>query len=1061
MRTSLLTLLVLALLAPGTADAQSPTGVIAGVVTDSSGAVIASAKVVVTNIDTGFARTVPTTPSGDYFAPALPAGVYEVRWVSAGFRTEKRRVTVEAGSTSTIRMVMQIGAEETMTVSGAEVPQMRYDTSAIVGVITRAQIDDLPLNGRSVLDLSILQPGAQQPTRQSNNRTLVPLLGAPAGQGGGRTRVTVDGGSVMQIGNGGSALGFSQEVVQEFQISIVNFDPSTGVTASGSVNIVTRSGSNQLHGSGFFFFRDHNLSAYPGSGSDRAFNPDPFFQRRQFGVTAGGPIQRGTAFFFGTWERNEQRGVVSTKLGTDEFAPLSGIFPTRTYVNQFSGRADVQLKDQHLAFFRYSQEDISSYGPTGLTAAGAQALPSAWRRQPGRASQSIFGLTSVVRTNMVNDLRFSYFPVNSAEESPTEADCAGCLGIGAPQITVMPDLFIGSSVTSSVVGRRYHVNDSATWQKDSHRIRFGGDLEVSKGGRTDLAAEPVTMTLFSPDRVREFNELPSTQPSRRIPLPASFLTLDDILRLPVQSFSVGIGEAQVPQNGFRPERVAPLIHLFVQDTWRVRPRLSVNYGLGWVYDAAFNYDLAKPPYLARVLGEDNLGPTRRNWKNFSPSAGFAWSIREDGKTIVRGGAGIYYDFAIPGATADPERVSLGPRGVGRSIYPNTAITNPLTDIPGVPAGTLLTLGGNPTLFTGAALLNRALPAIRAELTALRRGDPNSDFSVTNIEVDKTGSIVATDLPPISATHAGLGVQRQIAAGMVVSADFVVRQFSHLGMTPDLNHYLKDGGRGRVLPRCDSEQRKDPKELCSLGAIRVFSAMGRAKYQGLLVRVDKRFSRGWQFHGSYAYSTNVGTNAVNGPNVLPGFNNDDPLASYGPLDRDVRHILNLSGLVHLPRQFQVGAFVTYNSRPPFTAYLGGLDLDGDGTSNDLLPGTKVNQFNRGLGKDDLSRLVKEFNANYSSHMDKQGRFITPVTLPADFELGDRLVATDLRVSWMTSLHGRWRLTLIGEVFNVFNAANLSIPNGDLKSESFGKAGLVTPVFGSGGPRSVQLAFRLSY
>lgn len=168
---------------------------------------------------------------------------------------------------------------------------MRYDAHEVSGVVTRHQIEGLPLNGRSYLELEKLEPGAQQPTPTSNNRTLVPLLGAPAGQSGRATRVTVDGGSIMEIGNGGAAMGFSQEVVQEFQVSTGNFDLSTGTTASGAVNIVMRSGGNELHGSALYFFRDHKLSAYPGLTRD-AFKSNPFFQRQQYGFASGGLIRK-------------------------------------------------------------------------------------------------------------------------------------------------------------------------------------------------------------------------------------------------------------------------------------------------------------------------------------------------------------------------------------------------------------------------------------------------------------------------------------------------------------------------------------------------------------------------------------------------------------------------------------------------------------------------------------------------------------------------------------------------------------------------------------------------
>src|SRR5262249_31898008 len=168
--------------------------------------------------------------------------------------------------------------------------QMHYDSYAVGGVVTHAQIENLPLNGRSFLELAKLEPGVQPPSRTVSNRTLVPVLGAPGVNVGG-TRFTVDGGSITSVGVGGSQLGLSQEMVQEFQISTVNFDLSTGVAAAGGVNVVTRSGGADLHGAAFYFFRDHKLAAYPALDRDPA-NPDPFFQRRQFGFALGGPIRR-------------------------------------------------------------------------------------------------------------------------------------------------------------------------------------------------------------------------------------------------------------------------------------------------------------------------------------------------------------------------------------------------------------------------------------------------------------------------------------------------------------------------------------------------------------------------------------------------------------------------------------------------------------------------------------------------------------------------------------------------------------------------------------------------
>ena len=1032
------------------AFAQTSTGSLAGRVVDPSGAAIPGAHIVITNQQTGFKRELITGADGDYATTALFAANYDVSAEGEGFQRLVRSATIQAGTTTNLDFSLGIrSANESVSVDSAS-PQLQYETHQVSGVITEQQVDALPLNGRSFLELAKLEPGAQAPIRASGNRLLVPILGAPSGQSGRATRVTVDGGSIMEVGSGGAAMGFSQEVVQEFQVSSVNLDLSSGVTGSGTINIVTRSGSNDLHGSAFFFFRDHTLAANPDFKRD-AFNPDPFFQRRQFGFAVGGPLRKNRLFWFGTLEKNEQRGVISTEMVTPEFAPLARNTLNPTYATQYSMRLDWHVSDRHSIFLRHSHDGSFSYGPVTFTAAGpgAQEYPSAWTRQLSWVDQSLLGITSQLDSNIVNELRFSYFFVSSGAQPPLPQDCPGCLGMGAPSITVAPDLFIGigKSQLDYVLARRFHLNDVGSWQSGRHELRFGGDWEVARGGTIDPSNDPVSMTLFSPKAVRDFN----ARASQSIPLPSSFLTLQDILQLPLQSFTVGIGDPHVPQANFGGTRVAPLIHVFAHDTWRLHPRLVLNYGLGWNFDGSLNYDLHKPAYLLPLVGTGGLSPTRQNWDNFSPSLGFAWSPSENGNTVIRGGVGIYYDFRV--SNADAERVSLGPRGVGRSNYDGSGISNPLDNV-GVPKGALLNFA-NPSLFTGANLL-QALPTIRV-LLLQQRGDPdNRDFSVTNIEADKQGSFVASDLPAGSSLQASFGIQRQLMRDFVLSADFVTRRFRHIGTGTsgiDYNRFLPNGG---VLPLCTAAQRSDPKALCSLGPVYGFTAIGKARYEGLLLRAEKRLSRRWQFLGSYAWASNVGNSFGN------GFDNTSWLSNYGPLDRDIRHILNLSGVLQLPKSFQLGWTSTYNSAPPFSAFLGGIDLNGDGTTGDLLPGTTVNQFNRSLGKSDLAQLVATFNAKYAGTRDARGRLIPAIVLPTNFQLGDSFLTHDLRVSRDCHITERFHLILIGEAFNIFNIANLSGRSGDLLSPGFGQAThRVDQVFGSGGPRSFQLAVRMAF
>jgi hypothetical protein len=1029
--------------------AQTPSGSLFGVVTDPNKSVIATAQITVTNQNTGVSRSCQTSDAGEFSISGLPAGRYLIVAEASGFGRLSRAAVVEAGTTTTLDLTLQVGpAGEAIEVSAA-IPTTHRDSHEISNVVTRDQIENLPLNGRSVFELAKLEPGAQQPTPASNNRLFIPLLGSPVGQNGRATRVTIDGGSIMQVGNGGSAMGFSQEIIQEFQVSSATYDLSTGVTGSGAINVVTRSGGNQLHGAGFFFFRDHSIAAFPGLARSTS-KRNPFFQRKQWGLQLGGPIRRNRTFLFGSFERSEQDGVFSTEILTSDFSKFSVVTPTPRNVNQSSLRFDTQLSARHTLFLRQSHEGVSTFSTSTVNGV-ARAYPSAWTQQPSWADQSIMGLMSQLSANLVNDIRFSYFFISSKETPAEVADCTGCVGIGAPSISVGPDLFIGNSNRAVLLGRRFHLNDVAAWQHGKHRIRFGGDFEVMRGGRTDTNNNPVSIVLYSPEQVRVFNDSPSTLPQMRIPLPAAFSTLDDIFQLPVLGFNIGVGDPVVPQKGFGHTRVQPLVHLFVQDTWRLHPRLVLNYGLAWTLDFPLNYDLRKPRYLEPFFGAEHLGRRDKNWNNLSPSLGIAFS--PDRKTVIRGGVGVYYDFQTSFGFPDSERLALSPRGVGRGNYRSTSIRN-LVDLPGLPIGTPLgVLAQRPTFFTGAVLM-QLLGQIRAGLEQ-QRGDPNNrDFSVTNIETDKTGALLDQDFPSGRAVHVSAGLQRELGRDMNISADFVHRRFSHLPATIDRNHFFS--AAGPVLPLCTATQRGDPAALCSLGPIDVFSAIGDARYHGFLLRAERRFSKSLQFLGSYAYSSNTGHVFTN------GLNNNAPLANRGPLDRDVSHILNIAATAQLPKKIQLGTVVTFYSKPAFSAFLGGLDLDGDGRTGDLLPGSTVNAFNRRLGKQDLRRLVATFNNNLAGTHDALGRPIPHINLPCDFEFGDSLFTHDLRLARSFTLSEHARLTLIGEVFNTFNVSNLSGYSGDLLAAGFGQpTSRITQVFGSGGPRSLQLGARIEF
>jgi hypothetical protein len=311
-----------------TLHAQTATGAITGTITDESGAVIPSATVTVTNRATGAARVLASNAEGLYSAPALAAGDYGVRAEVQGFRTEVRQVQVLAGSSTTANMALTLGATQEVVNVEAATAQINYDSNTVAGSIERNVIQAMPLNGRSFLQLGQLEPGVQilaGATGARNAPVQISILGGGTNVSftTNSTLLTLDGLSLMDLLDGGNTdLNFSQEMVQEFQISSLNFDIATGITALGAVNIVSRGGGNDFHGSGFFFYRDHNMAAYPAL-KRSALALNPYFVRKNPGFYVGGPIKKDRVFFFFNFENINQVNTITFQPDLTSLQPLA------------------------------------------------------------------------------------------------------------------------------------------------------------------------------------------------------------------------------------------------------------------------------------------------------------------------------------------------------------------------------------------------------------------------------------------------------------------------------------------------------------------------------------------------------------------------------------------------------------------------------------------------------------------------------------------------------------------------------------------------------------------
>jgi hypothetical protein len=1095
LRHLLLTIATAALVALGalTVAAQNPTGSIRGTVTDEQGAVIPKAAITVTNKATGDVRKTTSTEDGTYGVENLLPGDYDVKVEAGGFSTITQTVTVQVGNTSNGNATLRVGAANVVVDVISEAPIIDKTDYKIDGVVNREKIDALPLNGRNFLQLALLEPGvsvsAKNPGSQ-NNLFNVSIGGADSAL----TRLTVDGGSILDPVCGGAAQNFSTETIQEFQISTFNFDLSTGVTSVGSINIVSRTGTNQFHGNGFLFFRDHSIAAFP----DLVRVPgqsSPFFRRYQYGGSFGGPIKKDRAWFFGNVERLDQNAAIGTAINFPALASLDNITssPYKGYL--LNVRADMKVNEKNNLFGRYSRDDNSVFGPTGNN-----TLPSNWRDNASTDDNLQGGLTSVLTNRLVNDARFNFQHIVNGESIPTSAECPpsnpGCIGLGGPQIQIHSTNFTIGNNPNAFQARdlkRYQTTDNLSWQKGSHRIKFGGEWEHNYGFGHWAFASPTAMLLFNPNEVLATNAFISTLPlpapvkaALNIPLPADFttpgaqITYNDILKLPFIGSETGIGDpAQPPPFNTNIARQSNRYRVYAQDSWLVRPGFTLSYGTSWSYETNLqNHDLTKPSLLAPLIGK--LGKPGKELHEVGPSAGFAWDVANKGKTVIRGGAGIYYDTVLF-VTRLQERATIGPAGNGRSLLPSIYFQNPgvpgITPIPGLPfplnqinppvgAGLLFT--SIPTKFTAGdflGVLNAESPLLLSGLQAAGKA------GFTGIDFFKTGTgVLDPNLQVPYSLQYSIGVQHQLRNNLAVSADFVLRKGVHELFQSDYNLFNRAAALGGpVIPKCVGAAAINPAAQCSNGAITVTQSGGRSEYKALLVKVDKRFSNRYQFTASYALSSLTG--------FFTSENETNWFGNHGYLGGDARHRFTLSAVVDLPKGFQASLIAVVVSAPPFDARLPStIDLFGDGSSiagngGDTLPGLQVNSLGRGTSKKDLFNLVTAFNQNFAGKKDAQGATIPALILPEHFSFGSPFQSEDIRLTKTFKIKESYSVQAFIEIFNIFNVANLGgysetldtvNPNPAAQTFSFGqpttRAG---QSFGTGGPRALQFGGRFTF
>jgi outer membrane receptor protein involved in Fe transport len=591
---------------------QSGTANISGVVKDSNGAVVPDAQLSVTQKATAVSREAVTNSAGFFVISNLAPGVYELKVHAKGFAdTILSNLTLEVGQTFNLDVPLAITVQETVTLDDRFNYELLNTTNAVVdGVIRDYEIERLPLNGRNFLELALLIPGNSPAPNFDPTKSNTVVISS-AGQLGRGGNVTVDGADDNDDVVGGQVQNISQDAVQEFQIATNRFSAQLGRSGSSVINIVTKSGSNEYHGSGSFYFRNKALQGLPAT-FDRGLGQTPPFDREQYSFTLGGPIRKDPAWFFGSIEYRNQDGAAL--VGSRDLA-------TRTIRRSFAGaplndllsteRVDWQASDQDHLFFRYSLQREDDVAPSTLD----RAIGSASQRQASTNNTHSFltNYTRVLNARAVNSFNFSF----STFFNDIEPVAPG------PQLT-FPSIQDGASfrVPQGTKQRRLQFSEALSLVRGNHTLNFGAEIQ-----RVDADFD---LRVFQAGRIEMIEDFPDFDRNGD-----GKVDDNDLL------FSVTLRSGKPTEPLLIPNADSTYFAGFVQDDWRVSPQLTLNLGLRYELDTDVK-NISRTSQLNPVILPFLHGKRARDKNNFGPRVGFNYAAK-DGRTSIHGGYGIYYD----------------------------------------------------------------------------------------------------------------------------------------------------------------------------------------------------------------------------------------------------------------------------------------------------------------------------------------------------------------------------------------------------------------------------------
>jgi hypothetical protein len=776
------------------AQATMNTGSIQGVVTDAQGAVIPNAKVTISNKDTGQLISAATSSTGQFSAAALNPGTYVVRVETPNFKTSETTVVVQVGQVASVNPKLEVGVSSTVVeVTGQEVA-VNTEQSQIAGTLTSQQIENLPINGRNFLDLAQLEPGVQIQDGGNFDPTKIGFSSISFGGKFGRSaRISVDGVDVSDENVGTTTTGLPSSAIQEFQLAQSNLDISNDLTSGGSVNVITKSGTNSLHGEGFGLFRDSSQAAdYPGGAQ---------FQRSQYGGDVGGPIIKDKLFFFVDAERLLAHDAGGVLVG-GPLAGFSGTFPAPFHDTSMIGKVDYQVSKNIKAFGRFSFWQASDVGNFG-GAANYSVYDNKDR------TKTVVGGVDINQGSVTHSFRAEYLKFVNVIADAVQgsslpfANVPNEIVISGTGFTSGPSFLAPQSTIQS--DRQVKYDGSKVW--GSHILRWGVDYNRIMGWTFadffGLAPQDTSTTLTIAALANQVT-CPGGQTGGACPL--NYIP---------DSVTVGNGEGSFtelrrfgkPSGGLGPD---DRIGVYGGDSWKVKPNLTLNIGLRYDRDTGRTDSDLPLPEANNVL--PGIGNRVRNPNlNFAPQGGFAWDPKSNGKTVIRGGVGIYFDntvfndvlfdrlLRLPTGAFNATETACGAVGSGSGVTFADGSTNFLGGTQASANAVCGTaIGGTVPVATGGTcggqIYANCLAAFQTALQASFAAAPNGAnpfFIPASLQnggpiLSGAGMLDPNYKSPRSV-QMNIGVQRELRPGMVFSADFVRNVGLHYLLATDINH----------------------------------------------------------------------------------------------------------------------------------------------------------------------------------------------------------------------------------------------------------------------------------